>query len=150
MVAWQAVALVVMKFGGTSVADADRVRTVADYVARSVRHGNQVVVAVSAMGKETDELLHLAAQVSTTPPGREMDMLITAGERKAMALLCMALHDVGIPSDSFTGSQAGIITDTEHTRAKIVEVRGDRLREALESAGSRSSGVPRGSRPAGM
>ena len=122
-----------MKFGGTSVADADRMRAVADYVARSVRRGNQVVIAVSAMGKETDELLHLARQVSDTHPGREMDMLITAGERKAMALLCMALHDVGVPSDSFTGSQAGIITDTEHTKAKIVEVRADRLREALNA-----------------
>jgi aspartate kinase len=130
---WHVVALLVMKFGGTSVADADRMRTVADYVARTVRHGHQVVVAVSAMGKETDELLHLASQVSTTQPGREMDMLITAGERKAMALLCMALHDLGIPSDSFTGSQAGIITDTDHTRAKIVEVRGDRLRDALQA-----------------
>jgi aspartate kinase len=126
------VSLVVMKFGGTSVADAERVRTVADYVARTVRRGNQVVVAVSAMGKETDELIHLASQVSGTHPGREMDMLITAGERKAMALLCMALHDLGIPSDSFTGSQAGIITDTDHTRAKIVDVRGDRLRKALD------------------
>ena len=120
-----------MKFGGTSVSDAERMRNVADYVARNVKRGNQVVVAVSAMGKETDELLHLAGQVSGTRPGREMDMLITAGERKAMALLCMALHDVGIPSDSFTGSQAGIITDTDHTRAKIVDVRADRVREAL-------------------
>jgi aspartate kinase len=120
-----------MKFGGTSVADADRVRAVADYVARAVRHGHEVVVAVSAMGKETDELLYLAGQVSHTQPGREMDMLITAGERKAMALLCMALHDLGVASDSFTGSQAGIITDTDHTRAKIVEVRADRLRTAL-------------------
>ena len=120
-----------MKFGGTSVGDAERMRNVADYVARNVKRGNQVVVAVSAMGKETDELLHLAGQVSGTRPGREMDMLITAGERKAMALLCMALHDVGIPSDSFTGSQAGIITDTDHTRAKIVNVRADRIREAL-------------------
>jgi aspartate kinase len=125
------VALLVMKFGGTSVADADRMRTVADYVARTARRGHQVVVAVSAMGKETDELLHLAGQVSQSQPGREMDMLITAGERKAMALLCMALHDLGVASDSFTGSQAGIITDTDHTRAKIVEVRGDRLRAAL-------------------
>jgi aspartate kinase len=125
------VALVVMKFGGTSVADSERMRTVADYVARTVRRGRQVVVAVSAMGKETDELLHLAAQVSDAPPGREMDMLITAGERKAMALLCMALHDMGVPSDSFTGSQAGIITDTDHTRAKIVDVRADRIRHAL-------------------
>ena len=120
-----------MKFGGTSVSDAERMRNVADYVARNVKRGNQVVVAVSAMGKETDELLHLAGQVSGTRPGREMDMLITAGERKAMALLCMALHDVGIPSDSFTGSQAGIITDADHTRAKIVDVRADRVREAL-------------------
>jgi aspartate kinase len=125
------VALLVMKFGGTSVGDAERMRNVADYVARSVKRGNQVVVAVSAMGKETDELLHLAGQVSGTRPGREMDMLITAGERKAMALLCMALHDVGVPSDSFTGSQAGIITDTDHTKAKILDVRADRLREAL-------------------
>ena len=83
------------------------------------------------MGKETDDLLHLANQVSDTRPGREMDMLITAGERKAMALLCMALHDLGVPSDSFTGSQAGIITDTDHTKAKIVEVRATRLRQAL-------------------
>jgi aspartate kinase len=126
------VALVVMKFGGTSVGDAERMRAVADYIGRTVKRGNQVVVAVSAMGKETDELLHLAAQVSNTHPGREMDMLITAGERKAMALLCMALNDIGIPSESFTGSQAGIITDTEHTKAKILEVRADRLREALD------------------
>lgn len=108
-------------------------RTVADYIARTVRRGNQVVVAVSAMGKETDQLLHLAGQVSGTRPGREMDMLITAGERKAMALLCMALHDQGIPSDSFTGSQAGIITDTDHTRAKILEVRPERLRKSLDA-----------------
>jgi aspartate kinase len=122
-----------MKFGGTSVADGERIRAVADYVARSVRHGNQVVVAVSAMGKETDELLHLAHTVSSVHPGREMDMLITAGERKAMAVLCLALHDMGIPADSFTGSQASIITDTDHTRAKILEVRPDRLRKALDA-----------------
>ncbi len=121
-----------MKFGGTSVGDAERVRTVADYVARTVRRGHQVVVAVSAMGKETDELLHLAAQVSNTHPGREMDMLITAGERKAMALLCMALHDIGVDSASFTGSQAGIITDTDHTKAKILDIRADRIQEALD------------------
>ncbi len=126
-------ALVVQKFGGTSVADAERIRTVADYIGRTVRHGHQVVVAVSAMGKETDELLHLASQVSSTHPGREMDMLITAGERKAMALLCMALHDIGIASDSFTGSQAGIITDIDHTRAKILEIRPERIRKALDA-----------------
>jgi aspartate kinase len=123
--------LIVQKFGGTSVADADRIRAVADYVARTRRRGKQVVVVVSAMGKETDELLRLAAQVSDTRPGREMDMLITAGERKAMALLCMALHDLGVPADSFTGSQAGLITDNEHTKAKVVEIRADRIRAAL-------------------
>jgi aspartate kinase len=124
--------LLVQKFGGTSVADADRIRSVADYVARTRRRGDRVVVVVSAMGKETDALLHLATQVSVTRPGREMDMLITAGERKSMALLCMALHDLGVPADSFTGSQAGVITDTEHTKAKVVEVRADRIRQALE------------------
>ena len=125
--------LLVQKFGGTSVADAERMRLVADSVARTVRRGHQVVVAISAMGKETDDLLRLAAEVSRNRPGRELDMLITAGERKAMALLCMALHDLGIPADSFTGSQAGIVTDTDHTRAKIVEVRPGRIRKALDA-----------------
>ena len=124
-------ALLVQKFGGSSLADPDRIRTVADHVARCRRRGDAVVVVVSAMGKETDELLHLAAQVSTSRPGREMDMLITAGERKATALLCMALHDLGVPADSFTGSQAGLVTDTNHTNAKILHVQGDRLRAAL-------------------
>ena len=122
-----------MKFGGTSVGDAERMRIVADYIGRTTKRGNQVVVAVSAMGKETDELLHLAGQVSNTHPGREMDMLITAGERKAMALLSMALADIKIDSASFTGSQAGIITDTDHTKAKILDIRADRIREALDA-----------------
>jgi len=125
------VPLVVQKFGGTSVADPERIRAVADHVARTRRRGEEVVVVVSAMGKETDELLYLAGQVSGTRPGREMDMLITAGERKAMALLSMALTDLGCPAASFTGSQAGILTDTSHTRARILEMRVDRLREAL-------------------
>src|SRR5919112_6741194 len=116
-------ALVVQKFGGTSVADPERIRQVADHVARTRKRGDDVVLVVSAMGKETDELLHLAHQVSATRPGREMDMLITAGERKATALVCMALHDIGIPADSFTGSQAGFITDGTHTNARIVELR---------------------------
>lgn len=124
-------ALLVQKFGGTSVADAERMRTVADYIARVKRRGDQPVIVVSAMGHETDDLLDVAAKVSRTLPGREMDMLITAGERKAMALLCMALHDLGVPADSFTGSQAGIVTDNEHTKAKIVDMRPDRLRSAL-------------------
>jgi len=126
------VSLVIQKYGGTSVADPDRIREVADHVARTVRHGSDVVVVVSAMGKETDELIRLAGDVSDVRPGREMDMLITAGERKAMALLCMALHSIGLPADSFTGSQAGFITDTNHSNAKIVDLRPDRLRKAIE------------------
>ncbi len=125
--------LIVQKFGGTSVADPERMRAVADQIGRTLRRGNQVVVVISAMGKETDDLLRLAADVSTTRPGREMDMLITAGERKAMALLSMALHDIGVRATSFTGSQAGFITDSSHTNAKILEVRPERVREALEA-----------------
>ncbi|HLT16444.1 MAG TPA: aspartate kinase [Acidimicrobiales bacterium] len=123
--------LVVQKFGGTSVADPERIREVADHVARTQRHGSDVVVVVSAMGKETDELLRLAADVSKVRPGRELDMLITAGERKATALLCMALHDLGVPADSFTGSQAGFITDSTHSNAKITELRPERLKKAI-------------------
>jgi aspartate kinase len=123
--------LVVMKFGGTSVADPDRIREVAAHIARTKRRGSDVVAVVSAMGKETDELIRLAHAVSDVRPGREMDMLITAGERKAMALLCMALHDIGVEAASFTGSQAGFITDTAHTNAKIVAMRTDRVTQAL-------------------
>ncbi len=122
---------VVQKFGGTSVADPERIRGVADHIARTLRHGTGVVAVVSAMGKETDQLLHLAGQVSKTRPGREMDMLITAGERKATALVCMALHDLGVPADSFTGSQAGFLTDSNHTNARILEIRPERLEKAL-------------------
>ena len=113
------------------MADPERIREVADHVARTKRRGDDVVVVVSAMGKETDELIRLAGEVSKVRPGREMDMLITAGERKATALLCMALHDLGIPADSFTGSQAGFITDNTHTNAKIIELRPERLEAAL-------------------
>ncbi len=121
-------ALIVQKYGGTSVSDADRIRAVAEHVAYTARQGNQVVVVVSAMGKETDNLIALANQVSKTQPGREMDMLLTVGERKSMALLCMALADIGVEAMSFTGSQVGIITDTSHGKAKILEVKGDRVR----------------------
>ena len=124
-------ALVVHKYGGSSVADADRIRSVADYIGRAKRRGDDVVVAVSAMGKTTDELDRLARDVSTTRPGREMDLLLSSGERIAMALLTMALTDLGVPAVSFTGSQAGIITDQTHQRARILEVRGDRVRESL-------------------
>jgi aspartate kinase len=123
--------LVVQKFGGTSVGDADRIRAVADHVARTRRNGDDVVVVVSAMGKTTDDLLRLASDVSVAQPPRELDMLLTAGERISMALLVMALAEQGVDAVSFTGSQAGIITDTSHTRARIVEVKADRLRAAL-------------------
>jgi len=125
------VALVVHKYGGTSVADAERIRSVADYIGRARRRGDDVVVAVSAMGKTTDELERLASDVSTSRPGREMDLLLSSGERISMALLTMALTDIGVPAVSFTGSQAGIITDTAHQRARILDIKGDRVREAL-------------------
>lgn len=124
-------ALLVQKFGGTSVADPDRIREVADWVRRRRKAGDEIVLVISAMGKETDELLRLADAVSATRPGREMDMLITAGERKAAALVCMALHDAGVEADSFTGSQAGLITDTNHMNAKILEIRPERVEESL-------------------
>src|SRR5438094_9600696 len=108
------VGLVVQKFGGTSVADPDRIRAVADHIVRTRRAGHDVVVAVSAMGKTTDDLIRLAHDVSSTPADREMDMLLTSGERISMALLCMAIIDLGEPAQSFTGSQAGIVTDTTH------------------------------------
>jgi aspartate kinase len=125
------VALVVQKYGGTSVADPDRIKAVADHVAFTRNHGNDVVVVVSAMGKSTDNLISLANAVSGIQPGREMDMLLTAGERISMSLLCIALAGIGVDAVSFTGSQVGIITDTVHTKAKILEVKGDRVRDAL-------------------
>jgi aspartate kinase len=125
-------ALIVQKYGGTSVGDAERIRAVAQHVASTRRDGHEVVVVVSAMGKFTDDLILLADEVSPNRPDREMDMLLTAGERISMALVSMALSTVGVESASFTGSQAGIITDTSHTRAKILEMRPDRIREALD------------------
>ncbi len=123
--------LVVQKFGGTSVADPERIREVAEHAVRTKKRGSDVVLVVSAMGKETDALLRLADDVSDAKPGREMDMLITAGERKAMALVAMAICDLGVEAQSFTGSQAGFITDTRHMDAKILELRPDRISEAV-------------------
>ena len=123
--------LIVQKYGGTSVADPERMRNVARHIAATRAAGHDLVIVVSAMGKATDNLLQLAHQVSANPPSREMDMLLTTGERISMALLCMALHDVGVDAVSFTGSQVGIITDTVHTKAKILEVKGDRVRAAV-------------------
>ena len=127
--------LVVQKFGGTSVADADRIRAVADHVARTRRAGHDVVVVVSAMGKTTDQLVRLANDVSAVRPAREVDMLLSSGERISMSLLCMALAELGVEATSYTGSQAGIITDAVHTRAKIVEIKADRLRATLDGGG---------------
>src|SRR5919197_3558274 len=123
--------LVVQKYGGTSVADADRIRRVAERVVASRRAGNDVVVVVSAMGDTTDVLTGLARQVSPDPPPRELDMLLTAGERISMSLLAMAIADLGVTAKSFTGSQAGIITDALHGRARILDVRASRISEAL-------------------
>ena len=124
-------AFVVEKFGGTSVAGPDRIRVVADHVARRCSHGDEVVLVVSAMGSETDQLLRMASDVAADPPGREVDMLITGGERKACALMAMALSDLGVPAASFTGSQAGFRTDSCHTDAKIVQITPGRITEAL-------------------
>ena len=124
-------ALIVQKYGGTSVADPERMRNVARHIAATRAAGHDLVVVVSAIGKATDNLMQLAHQVSANPPSREMDMLLTTGERISMALLCMALHDAGVEAVSFTGSQVGIITDTVHTKAKILEVKGDRVRAAI-------------------
>jgi len=126
------VSLVVQKFGGTSVADPERLKAVADHIVETRRAGNGVVVVVSAMGKTTDDLERLALEVADAPAAREMDMLLTAGERISMALLCMAIIDRGEPAVSFTGSQAGILTDTTHRKAMIVDIRADRLRAALD------------------
>ncbi len=125
--------LVVQKYGGTSVADAARIKRVATRVALTRRGGNDVVVVVSAMGQTTDELIGLAGLITDDPPAREMDMLLTAGERISMALLAMALDAEGVPAVSLTGSQAGILTDTSHGAAKITAITGDRVRLALES-----------------
>jgi aspartate kinase len=125
------VALIVQKYGGTSVADPDRIKAVADNIAFTKKRGNDVIVVVSAMGKATDNLIALADSVSKTQSGREMDMLLTTGERQTAALVTMALADRGIEAISYTGSQVGIITDTTHRKAKIVEVKGDRVRASL-------------------
>ncbi len=124
-------ALIVQKYGGTSVADPERIRAVADNVAFTKKRGNDVIVVVSAMGKATDNLITLAQSVSRSQSGREMDMLLTTGERQTAALMTMALADRGIDAISFTGSQVGIITDNAHGKAKIIEVKGDRVRQSM-------------------
>ncbi|WP_394214070.1 aspartate kinase [Brachybacterium vulturis] len=124
--------LVVQKFGGSSVADADSVKRVAKRISLYSKAGHQVVVVVSAMGDTTDDLIDLAEQVTPNPPPREMDMLITAGERISMAVLSMALNEVGITARAYTGSQAGLITDSDHGNAQIRDVTPGRIQEAVE------------------
>src|SRR5918999_785550 len=124
--------LVVQKYGGTSVADAERIKRVAQRVVSCVDAGQQVCVVVSAMGHTTDELVDLAAQISPAPHARELDMLLSAGERISMALLSMAIIELGREAVSLTGSQAGVITDTVHGKARIVDIRAKRVLEALE------------------
>ncbi|WP_061290630.1 aspartate kinase [Herbidospora cretacea] len=125
-------ALVVQKYGGSSVADATSIKRVAQRIVATKKAGNEVVVVVSAMGDTTDELLDLAQQVSPLPPGRELDMLLTSGERISMALLAMAIANLGQEARSFTGSQAGVITDSTHGKARIIDVSPGRLRDALD------------------
>jgi aspartate kinase len=126
-------ALVVQKYGGSSVADADRIKRVAERIVAQRRSGDDVVVVVSAMGDTTDDLLDLAEKVSPLPPARELDMLLTAGERISMALLAMAISKLGAEARSFTGSQAGVITDSAHGRARIIDVTPGRIRGALDA-----------------
>jgi aspartate kinase len=123
--------LMVQKFGGSSVADAESIKRVAARIVATKRSGQQVVVVVSAMGDTTDELIDLANQVSPMPNGRELDMLLTAGERISMALLAMAISNLGLEARSFTGSQAGIITTSTHGRARVIDVTPGRIQEAL-------------------
>ncbi len=124
--------LVVQKYGGSSVADAEGIKRVAKRIVEAKKNGNDVVVVVSAMGDTTDELIDLAEQVSPMPAGRELDMLLTAGERISMALLAMAIKNLGHKAQSFTGSQAGVITDSVHNKARIIDVTPGRIRTALD------------------
>jgi aspartate kinase len=123
--------LVVQKYGGSSVSDAERIKRVAERIVATKKDGHDVCVVVSAMGDTTDELLELAQQVSPLPPGRELDMLLTAGERISMALLAMAIQNLGASARSFTGSQAGVITDSVHGKARIIDVTPGRISDAL-------------------
>ncbi len=125
--------LVVQKYGGSSVSDAERIKRVAERIVATRKAGHDVCVVVSAMGDTTDELLDLAQQVSPLPPGRELDMLLTSGERISMALLAMAIANLGASARSFTGSQAGVITDSTHGKARIIDVTPGRITEALQA-----------------
>src|SRR4030095_13759015 len=125
--------IVVQKYGGTSVGDTDRIRTVADRVVHAREQGHDVVVVVSAMGETTDDLLSKAADITPLPEPRELDMLLTAGERIAMSLLAIAVNARGCKPAASTGSQAGVITDTQHGKARIVEIRPQRIKQSLDA-----------------
>src|SRR5581483_11094402 len=127
----RAVGLVVQKYGGSSVADAERIKRVAERIVATKRQGHDVVVAVSAMGDTTDELIDLAKQIVPVPEGREFDMLLTAGERISMALLAMAINSLGFKAESFTGSQAGILTTSVHGKARIVDITPGRIENSI-------------------
>ena len=124
--------IVVQKYGGSSVADVPRLERVADRIARTAREGKRVCVVVSAMGRTTDQLLALAREITDSPPRRELDMLLSTGERIAMALLAMAIQKRGLEAISFTGSQSGIMTNDRHSGARIIEVRPVRIQDELE------------------
>src|SRR5262245_790052 len=123
---------VVMKFGGTSVADAERIKRAAQRIVSAREEGKRVVAVLSARGKTTDDLVAMAHEVSDRPHPREMDMLLSTGERISCALAAMVINDLGHEAISLTGSQAGIVTDTSHTKARIIEVKADRIRTALD------------------
>jgi aspartate kinase len=125
--------IVVQKYGGTSVGDVERMQRVAQRIVDTRREGHQVLAVVSAMGKTTDELVDMAARINPRPPQRELDILLTSGERISMSLLAMAIEALGVSARSFTGSQAGIITDTVHGKARILDVTPERVREALDA-----------------
>ena len=124
--------IVVQKYGGSSVADTDRIKRVAERIVAAKREGHDVVVVVSAMGQTTDQLLQQAHAISQIPPGRELDMLLTSGERISMALLAMAMHELGYSAQSLTGSQAGIITDAAHGKARIIDITPGRIHSGLD------------------
>ncbi|MEC9053254.1 MAG: aspartate kinase, partial [Actinomycetota bacterium] len=124
--------IVVQKYGGSSVADADGIKRVAQRIVNTKKQGHEVVVVVSAMGDTTDDLRDLAEQVTPLPPPRELDMLLTAGERISMALLAMAVSSLGHEAQSFTGSQAGVITDSVHGKAKIIDITPGRIKSAID------------------
>ena len=137
-----------MKFGGTSVADAERIKHAARRIVAKREAGNRVVAVLSARGKTTDELIAMAEEVSPAPDPRELDMLLSTGERISCALCAMAIHDLGHQALSLTGSQAGIVTDTSHTKARILDVRADRIIAALDEEKIVLVAGFQGSRPA--